>query len=101
VVNGKAACKADLQTYFGLPLEPKIPLLGMVARLTEQKGIDLVVKAADDMLKLPVQIVILGEGDPSYHAKLYAIRERYPKQVGLYIGFEENLAHKVEAGSDL
>jgi starch synthase len=101
VLAGKAACKADLQAYFGLPLEPRVPLLGMVARLTEQKGIDLIVKAADEMLKLPVQIVILGEGDPSYHAKLYAIRERYPKQVGLYIGFEEKLAHKVEAGSDL
>src|SRR6476619_7503986 len=73
----------------------------MVARLVEQKGIDLVVKAADDMLKLPVQLVILGEGDPAYHARLYAIRERYPKQVGLYIGFEETLAHKIEAGADL
>ena len=100
-VDGKAACKADLQRYFGLPEEPQIPLLGMVARLTEQKGIDLVVKAADDMLKLPVQLVILGEGDPAYHAQLYAIRDRYPKQVGLYIGFDEALAHKIEAGSDL
>lgn len=101
VVQGKAVCKADLQRYFGLPEEPRVPLLGMVARLTEQKGIDLVEKAADDMLKLPVQIVILGEGDSNHHARLYAIRERYPKQVGLYIGFDETLAHKIEAGSDL
>jgi starch synthase len=101
VVDGKAACKADLQRYFGLPDEPKVPLLGMVARLTEQKGVDLVVKAADDMLKLPVQLVILGEGEPAYHARLHAIRERYPKQVGLYIGFDETLAHKIEAGADL
>jgi len=101
VVEGKAACKADLQGRFGLPLESRIPLLGMVARLTDQKGIDLVVKAADDMLKLPVQLVILGEGDPGWHAKLHAIRERYPNQVGLLIGFDEVLAHKIEAGSDL
>ena len=101
VVAGKAACKADLQHHFGLPEEPRVPLLGMVARLVEQKGIDLVVKAADDMMKMPVQLVILGEGDPTYQAKLYAIRERYPKQVGLYIGFEEGLAHRIEAGSDL
>jgi starch synthase len=101
VVEGKAACKADLQHYFGLPAEPRVPLLGMIARLTEQKGVDLIVKAADDMLKLPVQLVILGEGDPAYHARLYAVRERYPKQVGLYFGFEEELAHKIEAGSDL
>jgi starch synthase len=101
VVEGKAACKADLQQYFSLPRESNVPLLGMVARLVDQKGIDLVIKAADDMLKLPVQLVILGEGDPGYHAKLYAIRERYPKQVGLYIGFDEALAHKIESGSDL
>lgn len=101
VREGKAACKADVQRYFGLPEEPNVPLVGMVARLVEQKGIDLVVKAADDMLQLPVQLVILGEGDPAYHARLYAIRERYPRQVGLYIGFDEGLAHKIEAGSDL
>jgi starch synthase len=101
VLEGKAACKADLQQLFGLPVERHIPLLGMVARLTEQKGIDLVVKAADDMLKLPVQIVILGEGDHGYHARLYSIRDMHPKQVGLHIGFDEVLAHKIEAGSDL
>jgi starch synthase len=101
VLEGKRACKADLQRYFGLPQEPKVPLLGLVARLVDQKGIDLVVKAADDMLKLPVQLVILGEGDPGYHARLHAIKERYPSQVGLYIGFDEPLAHKIEAGADL
>ncbi len=101
VVEGKAACKQDLQRLLGLPLEPKIPLLGMVARLTEQKGIDLIVKAADDMLKLPVQLAILGDGDPAYQARLYAIRERYPTQVALHFSFDELLAHKIEAGADL
>jgi starch synthase len=101
VLEGKAACKAELQHLFGLPEERHIPLLGMVARLTEQKGIDLIVKAADDMLKLPVQLVILGEGDHGYHARLYSIRDTYPKQVGLHIGFDETLAHKIEAGADL
>jgi starch synthase len=99
--EGKKACKESLQRYFKLPTEPRIPLLGMVARLVEQKGIDLVVKAADDMLKLPVQLVILGDGDPIYHTKLEAIRDRYPNQVGLYLGFDEKLAHQIEAGSDL
>ena len=101
VWEGKEVCKADLQRSFGLPQEPRIPLLGMVARLVEQKGVDLVTKAADDFLKLPVQLVILGEGDPAYHARLHAIRERYPDRVGLQIGYDEGLAHKVEAGSDL
>ena len=98
---GKEACKADLQHYFDLPREPRVPMIGMVARLVEQKGIDLVAKAADDMLKLPVQLAILGDGDPTYISKLYAIRDRYPRQVGLYIGFDETLAHKIEAGSDM
>src|SRR5262249_4176043 len=101
VVDGKAACKVDLQRYFGLPYEPKVPVLGMVARLVEQKGIDLVIKAADDLLKLPVQLVILGEGDPGYHPNVYAIREGYPRQVGLYVGFDETLAHMIEAASAL
>jgi starch synthase len=101
VLDGKADCKEDLQRHCGLPAEPRVPLIGMIARLTEQKGIDLVVKAADDILKLPVQLVILGDGDPAYHARLYAIRERHPKHVGLHIGFDEDLAHKIEAGADL
>ena len=101
VLGGKAACKAALQSYFGLAINPGVPMLGMVARLVEQKGIDLVVKAADDLLKLPVQMAILGDGDPNYIAKLYAIRERYPDRVGLFIGFDEDLAHTIEAGSDL
>ena len=98
---GKAACKADLQRCFDLPGAPHVPLIGMIARLVEQKGVDLVAKAADEMLKLPVQLVILGDGDPTYISKLYAIRDRHPKNVGLYIGFDETLAHKIEAGSDL
>lgn len=101
VWEGKEVCKADLQRHYGLPQEPRVPLLGLVARLVEQKGIDLVVKAADDILKLPVQLVVLGEGDIGYHAKLFALRERYPDRVGLHIGYNEALAHKVEAGSDL
>ncbi len=101
VWEGKEVCKADLQRSFNLPVEPRVPLLGLVARLTEQKGIDLVIRAADDMLKLPVQLVILGEGEPNYHAQLHAIRERYPDRMGLYIGYDDVLAHKIEAGSDL
>lgn len=98
---GKAVCKEAVQQYFKLPKEPRMPMLGMVARLVEQKGIDLVAKAADDILKLPVQLVILGDGDATYVSKLYAIRDRYPDQVGLHIGFDEGLAHQIEAGSDL
>jgi len=98
---GKAMCKTDLQRYFHLPQSPRTPVLGMIARLVEQKGVDIVSKAAEELLKEDVQLVILGEGDPDYHWKLSSLRERYPLKVGLMIGFDEGLAHRIEAGSDL
>jgi starch synthase len=101
VAAGKAGCKADLQRYFHLPERPRTPVMGMIARLVEQKGIDLVCKAADELLQQDVQLVILGEGDAEYYGKLTAIRQRHPDKVGLLIGFDEALAHRIEAGSDL
>jgi starch synthase len=101
VFENKPACKADLQRTMGLPEEPEAPVLGMVARLVGQKGIDLVLSAARGFLDLGCQLVFLGEGDPEYHDELKSFRERYPKQVGLFLGFSEALAHKIEAGSDL
>ncbi len=101
VFEQKPACKADLQRTMGLPEDAEAPLLGMVARLVSQKGIDLVLSAARGFLDLGCQLAFLGEGDPEYHDELKSFRERYPKQVGVYIGFSEPLAHKIEAGSDL
>lgn len=101
VESGKAICKADLQRYFHLPQFPGAPVLGMIARLVEQKGVDLVYKAAEELLQHDIQLVILGEGDPEYHVKLSSLKERHPQKVGLKIGFDELLAHRIEAGSDL
>ncbi len=101
VEMGKPLCKADLQRYFHLPQGPRIPLIGMIARLVEQKGVDIVTKAAEELLQQDVQLVILGEGDPEYHWKLSALRERFPLKLGLMIGFDEGLAHRIEAGADL
>jgi starch synthase len=99
--SGKAVCKMTLQRQFHLPEEPNVPVLGMIARLVEQKGIDLIIRAAEDLMHLPIQIVILGDGDPEYHQKLKHLQERFPKKLGLYLGFDETLAHQIEAGSDL
>ncbi|MBX9626765.1 MAG: glycogen synthase GlgA [Gemmataceae bacterium] len=101
VSDGKPLCKADLQRRFELPEDPAAPVLGVVARLVSQKGIDLILSAAPGFLDLGCQMVILGEGDPEYHEQLKAFRAKHPQQVGLYLGFSEGLAHKVEAGSDL
>ena len=97
----KPLCKADLQRRFELPEDPTTPVLGMVARLVSQKGIDLVMGAAPGFLDLGCQIVVLGDGDPEYHDQLQAFRDRHPDRVGIYLGFNETLAHSVEAGSDL
>jgi starch synthase len=101
VFEKKPLCKADLQKYFKLPEEPETLILGLVARLAYQKGIDLVLSAAKGLLDLGCQLAFLGEGEPKYHAELRALHDRYPDRVGLHLGFSEDLAHKVEAGADL
>ncbi|QVL34306.1 glycogen synthase GlgA [Telmatocola sphagniphila] len=99
--EGKAACKKELQSVFHLAQEPRTPIIGMVARLAEQKGIDITCALLDQWTDLPAQIVILGEGDPEYHQRLQELKAKYPKRIGVRIGFDEALAHKIEAGSDL
>ena len=101
VFENKPLSKAELQRRFGLPVEAERPVLGMVARLVSQKGVDLVVGAAVGLMELGCQIVFLGEGDPQYHTELDELKRKHPAQIGLYLGFDETLAHLVEAGSDL
>ena len=102
---GKAKCKAALQRRYGLPEEPDAPLLAMVARLVEQKGLDLLAKSGEAIMSLPgappVQLIVLGEGDPPYHRMLEDLKQRFPNQVGLTLGFDETLAHQIEAGADI
>jgi starch synthase len=101
VFDRKPLNKAELQKRFKLPEDPDAPVLGMVARLVSQKGIDLVLSAAPGFLDLGCQLVFLGDGDPEYHNELTQFQARHPKQVGVYLGFNEAVAHLVEAGSDL
>jgi len=98
---GKAVCKADLQTIFGLPLEPNQPVIGMVSRLADQKGFDLVAEALPALLRRKAQLVVLGEGDAKYQTLLTDLGRRFARQLGVRIGFDDPLAHKIEAGADL
>jgi starch synthase len=98
---GKAVCKAALQRRLELSPEPDAPLLGVVARLVEQKGVDLICRAAPSFLGQGAQLAVLGEGDPHWHAALEGLRGRFPGRVGLRLGFDEGLAHQIEAGADL
>src|SRR5262249_11595729 len=100
--SGKPRCKAALQRRYGLPERPATPLLGLVARLAEQKGIDLLCAAASVLLpQQDVQLVVLGEGDGRYQTMLRDVQRRFPTQVGLVLDFDEALAHQVEAGADV
>lgn len=98
---GKPACKAALQKQFKLRQEARTPLLGVVARLVEQKGIGLIVQGAPSFLEQGCQLVVLGEGDQHYHQALQELQQRYGDRVGLYLGFDEGVAHLVEAGADV
>jgi len=98
-LSGKAICKQALKRELGLA-EGEAMLLGVVARLTEQKGIDLIVAIAPSLLERGMQLAILGEGDAPYHRALEQLKQRYPDRLGLYLGFHEGLAHRIEAGAD-
>jgi starch synthase len=100
-LDGKAACKQALQKEYGLAEEPHAPLVGVVARLTEQKGVDLIGAVAPGILDAGGQLVVLGEGDRRWHHLFEGLRHRYPGRMGLTLGFNEPLAHRIEAGADL
>jgi starch synthase len=100
-LSGKKACKADLQKEFGLPVDDQTPVIGIISRLTEQKGFDLITAVMDDLMKESVQLIILGTGDEKYHLLLDSIAKKNPRQIGLKIAFDNALAHKIEAGADL
>ncbi|MBI2899980.1 MAG: glycogen synthase GlgA [Planctomycetes bacterium] len=98
---GKSSCKAALQKQCGLPEAPETPLVGMIGRLVEQKGIDLVLAVIEDLLKEDVQFVLLGSGDPRYQEALLGVQRRRPDRISVNIKFDNGLAHLIEAGSDL
>lgn len=97
---GRAPNKAALQARFGLDDDPRAFLLGVVSRLTEQKGIDLVVGAVPHIVGLGAQLVLLGTGDAALEKDLIAATARHPGRVAAMIGYDETLAHLVQGGID-
>jgi starch synthase len=97
----KAANKAALQQEFGLAERDDVPLFAIVSRLTHQKGIDLVLAIADELAAIPAQLVVLGAGERAIAEAVAALPERRPGQFGARIGFDEGLAHRIEAGADM
>jgi starch synthase len=100
-LEDKAANKAALQEELGLERRPDLPLLGVVSRLTEQKGLDLLLEVAPQVLKLPAQLVILGNGEHSLEHRWTALAHKHKDRCAVTIGFDEALAHRIEAGADI
>ncbi len=100
-LSGKAACKEGLQREAGLPADPRIPLVGMVGRLAWQKGVDLFLECAEALAAERLQFAILGSGEAHYQAALAELARRHPRRFAVRAGFDEALAHRIEAGSDL
>jgi starch synthase len=99
--TGKTACKGALQKEGNLALDPRAPVFGVVGRLVEQKGIDLLTASAPKLLDAGGQIVVLGTGDPAYEAKWKALASRHAGRLWLTLGFDAALAQRIYAGSDL
>jgi starch synthase len=98
---GKAECKRALQERFGLRQEPDVPLIGMICRLVDQKGVDLLRDALPALLQEDVQFVVLGRGEPDYHAFLTRMQEAHERSVGVLLAYDAAAAHLIEAGSDM
>ncbi|WP_457421548.1 glycogen synthase GlgA [Roseateles sp. P5_E7] len=98
---GKAACKAALQRECGLAVKPDAPLFGIVSRLTEQKGLPLVLEALSYLIDAGGQLVILGSGDARLDAAFGDAAAKHPSQIARRTGMDEGLAHRIYAGSDV
>lgn len=103
-LTGKRANKRALLDQFGLPVGDDAlerPVIGIVSRLVDQKGCDLILAAAEELMGLDATWVILGTGEARYESMFSELARRYPSRMGVRIGFDERLAHRIEAGADI
>lgn len=99
-LSGKRVCKRELQREVGLDDDPVNPLFGFVARMTEQKGVDLVLEVAPSLVAHGAQLVVLGSGAPALEQGFSALAAQHPGRVSATLGYSEDLAHRIEAGAD-
>lgn len=98
--KGKAICKKFLQRELGLPVRSTIPLIGMVSRLADQKGIDFLAEALDSLTSLDLQFALLGSGKPEFEELFSKTSARKRKRMAVVVGFDDALARRLYAGSD-
>jgi starch synthase len=100
-INKKQLNKSALQKKLSLPVDINIPVFALISRLVEQKGIDLVLECLPEMLALPLQFVLLGRGDKEFEQQLSHFAKIHPDKMDITLGYEETLAHQLEAGADI
>jgi len=98
--EGKKRCKADLMRSYGIETAAETAVIGMVGRMADQKGYDLIASAIDNLMGMGVVLIILGKGEERYHRLLRRLSRVYPERLGVKIAFDNAISHKIEAGSD-
>ncbi len=93
--------KTALQKHFALPENESIPVIALISRLVDQKGINLVIECLESLIDYPMQFVLLGSGDKELEHQLKNLSYLYPDQISIKLGYDEDLAHLIEAGADL
>lgn len=100
-LTGKEKCKQELRKIFNLRGKEGNPIIGMISRLADQKGFDILAEAMDELLKWDLFLVVLGQGDEKYEKQFAELAKKYKHGLGIKIAFDDVLAHKIEAGSDM
>jgi starch synthase len=100
-LSGKAACKRDLLKAFGLDEDTQLPIVGMVSRFVDQKGFDLIHQIGGRLTQEELIMIVLGTGEREYEDMFRRLNKQYPQKFAVKIAYDEALAHKVEAGSDM
>ncbi|MFH1700553.1 MAG: glycogen synthase GlgA [Candidatus Zixiibacteriota bacterium] len=99
--SGKKINKIELLKLADLKARDNVPLIGMISRLADQKGFDLIKKAAKELLSLDIQMIILGTGEKKYHRLLEKLQTQYPDKLKVFLTYDNILAHRIEAGADM
>ena len=100
-IDSKYLNKKELTEKFGLKYDENVPVIGVISRLYDSKGLDLISKALPQLMKLNIQMVLLGTGDKKYHTLFEKTAKKYSDKFACYLGFNDELAHLIEAGADI
>ncbi len=100
-LKGKKACKKELIKEFSLKIKTTEPLVGIISRLADQKGFDILADAMEDIMKLDIGMVVLGTGEKKYHRLFEELARLHPERLGVKITFDNAMAHRIEAGCDM